>query len=40
MTEKTNELFHRCEELCKDMGINKKPISHKTKGKKKRKRVT
>ena len=33
MTEKPNELFHRCEDLCKDMGINKKHVSHKHKGK-------
>lgn len=32
MTEKPNELFHSCEDLCKDLGINKKHTSHKHKG--------
>ena len=33
MTEKLNQLFLRCEGLCKDMSINKKHVSHEHKGK-------
>lgn len=33
MTEKPNELFHSCDDLCKDLRVNKKHISHKHKGK-------
>lgn len=29
VTEKPKELFHRCEDLWKDMGISKKHVSHK-----------
>ena len=31
MTEKPNELFHRCEALCKDLHINKNYVSHRHK---------